>query len=60
MNRKSKDGKEGNHLKEEEREKERKNGNEKKGWMKGLRKMFSISVVMWRGWRMTGLLRGSM
>ena len=31
-----------------------------KGWMKGLRKMFFIGLVTWRGWRMTGLLRGYM
>ena len=28
--------------------------------MKGLRKMFSTGLFMWRGWGMTGLLRGSM
>ena len=30
------------------------------GMTKGLRKMFSIGLVMSRGWRMTGLLRGFM
>ena len=30
------------------------------GVAKGLRKLFFIGLVIWRGGRMTGLLRGSM
>ena len=33
---------------------------DERGWTKGLMKVFSNGLAMWRGWRMTGLLRHSM